>query len=271
MNRGLVIRAFRELWSTTLVLGLVIMGAEAILAFVLGRFGAQLSAEWLHVDFARGIMQAMLGMEIKETIGTEIFQAVAWVHPAVLGLAWAHAMVCCSRVPAGEVDRGTVDVLLSLPVSRREVFLSETLVWLLCGVALVLAALAGNMLGSLALPPVQRPLFSRLLPVLLNFFCMYVMVGGLTWLISALSNRRGKAMTLVFLILLTLFLLNYLAHFWPPLQKIAFLSPLHYDRPVEVLMGGPWPWRDMAVLLATGGVLWLAGGWVFARRDLCTV
>ena len=45
MNHGLIIRAFRELWQTTLLLGLVLMGVEAALAFVLPKFGAQMSQE----------------------------------------------------------------------------------------------------------------------------------------------------------------------------------------------------------------------------------
>ena len=77
-------------------------------------------------------------------------------------------------------------------------------------------------------------------------------------------------MTIVFLILV-LFLLNYLAQFWQPLEKFVILSPLHYHRPVNVLASGAWPWRDLAVLAGAGGALWLAGGVIFARRDLCTV
>jgi ABC-2 type transport system permease protein len=271
MNRGLIIRAFRELWATTLVLGLVLMGFEAALAFVLPKFGAQMSQEWLQLDFARGIMQAMLGTAIADRIGPQVFQSMAWAHPVVLALVWAHALVCCTRVPAGEVDRGTADILLGLPVSRWEVFLSETLVWLVCGAAVLVAALAGNLLGGLALPPAARPQLARLLLVLLNLFCLYGAVGGLAWLVSSLSNRRGRAMTIVFLILLAMFLLSYLAPFWLPLERFEFLGPLHYFRPVNVLASGAWPWRDLSVLAGAGGALWLAGGVIFARRDLCTV
>ncbi len=271
MNRGLIIRAFREMWSTTLLLGLALTGVEAAFAFVLPKFGAQMSPEWLQLGFARGIMQGMLGTEIGDRIGPQLFQSMAWVHPVVLALVWAHALVCCTRVPAGEIDRGTVDVLLGLPVSRWEVFLSETLVWLVFGLALLAAALAGNLLGGLALPAAERPQLARLLLVALNLFCAYGAAGGLAWLVSALSDRRGRAMTIVFLILLALFLLNYLAQFWPPMEKWVFLSPLHYHRPVEILRSGAWPWRDMAVLVSVGGTMWLAAGVVFARRDLCTV
>ena len=103
MNRGLIIRAFRELWQTTLLLGLVLMGVEAALAFVLPKFGAQMTQEWLQMDFARGIMQAMLGSEIGDRMGPQMFQSMAWVHPVVLALAWAHALLCCTRVPPAKL------------------------------------------------------------------------------------------------------------------------------------------------------------------------
>jgi ABC-type transport system involved in multi-copper enzyme maturation permease subunit len=270
MNRGLLIRACRELWPATLLLGLVLMLVEAALAFVLPKFASQFSAE-MQLDFMRGIVQAMLGTEIGIHVGPEIFQSIAWVHPVVLALTWAHALVCCTRVPAGEVDRGTADVLLGLPVSRWDVFLSETLMWLVCGAAILAAALAGNFLGCLGLPPEQRPQFSRLFIVLLNLFCLYCAVAGFACLVSSMSNRRGRAMTIVFLMLLAVFLLNYLAEFWQPLERIAFLNPLHYHRPVNVLASGIWPWRHMAVLLGFGSAMWFAGGAIFARRDLCTV
>src|SRR5205809_3926951 len=151
MNRGLILRALREMWPMTLLLGLVLMAVEAALAFVLPKFGSQMTQEWLQMDFARGIRQAMLGTEIAERIGPQMFQSMAWVHPVPLALTWAHAIVSCTRVPAGEVDRGTADVLLSLPVSRWEVFISETIVWLSSGAALLTAALAGNLLGGLGL------------------------------------------------------------------------------------------------------------------------
>jgi ABC-2 type transport system permease protein len=166
------------------------------------------------------------------------------------------------------VDRGTVDVLLGLPVSRWEIFLSETFVWLGTGMLILVAALCGNLLGGLGLPPEQRPQLSRLLIILLNVFCLYVAVGGLAWLISSLSDRRGKAITILFVTLLALFLLNYLAQFWQPLGKLVFLSPLHFHRPISVLANGIWPIRDMAVLVIAGAMLWIAGGVVFARRDL---
>lgn len=268
MNRGLCMRAWRELWPTTVVLGLVLMAVETLLAFVLPKFGSQFTQQWLQLEFARGILQAMLGTEIVDRIGPQMFQSMAWVHPVPLALTWAHALLCCTRVPAGEVDRGTADLLFGLPVSRWEVYFSETLVWLGTGILILSAALCGNLLGSLGLPLEQRPSLPRVIIIVLNLYCLYIAVGGLAWLISTVSNRRGKAITILFVVLLSLFLLNYLAQFWQPLSKFVFLSPLHFHKPMTVLTTAAWPMRDMAVLLASGGIPWLVGGVVFARRDL---
>ncbi|HYV28664.1 MAG TPA: ABC transporter permease subunit [Candidatus Eisenbacteria bacterium] len=267
----MILRAVRESLPTTLLLAFVLMIVETALGFVLPKFGAQMTQEWLQMDFARGIMQAMVGAEIADRMGPQMFQAMAWVHPVVLALLWAHAMISGTRVPAAEVDRGTADVFLSLPVSRWEVFFSETIVWIGCAGIMLTAGLVGNLFGGLSLPPQQHPQLHPLLIVLANLFCLYFAAGGLAWFVSALSDRRGRAITIVFLLLLALFLLNYLAQFWHPLEKFVFLSPLHYHKPVTILASGSWPWKDMAVLLSTGGILWLCGGLIFARRDLCTV
>jgi ABC-type transport system involved in multi-copper enzyme maturation permease subunit len=271
MNRGLILRALRESWPATLALGLVLALLELALAYILPGFGAKMSQEWLQIDFVRSILQTMLGTEIGGRLGLPVFHAMAWIHPVVLALISAHAMLQCTRVPTGEVDRGTVDVLLGLPVSRWEVFVSETFVWLLLGILLMTAAAVGNELGTLGLPLANRPEPMHVLAVLINLFCLYLTVGGLTCLIASVSDRRGAAITAVFLILVALVLLDYLAQFWAPLEKIAFVSPLHYHRPILVLQSGLWPWKNCAVLTIVGAGLWYAGGVVFSRRDLCTV
>jgi ABC-type transport system involved in multi-copper enzyme maturation permease subunit len=168
-------------------------------------------------------------------------------------------------------DSGTADVLLSLPVSRWELFLSETFVWLASGVAILAGALAGNLLGGWALPPEERLPIARLLLVLLNLFCLYASVGGFAWLLSSLSNRRGRAITIAFIVLLSLFLLSYLAQFWSVVEHIVFLSPLQYHRPAAILSTGICPWLDIAILFGAAVTLWCVAGLVFAQRDLCTV
>jgi ABC-type transport system involved in multi-copper enzyme maturation permease subunit len=189
----------------------------------------------------------------------------------VLALIWTHAIVCCTRVPAGEVDGGTIDVLLGLPVSRWQVLVSETVVWLGSSLIVIALVILGNAIGTAAADPALPPSAARRVITAVNLLCLYISVGSFAWLVSALSDRRSRAITVVFGVVLASFLLNYVAQFWSVADGVSFLSILVYYRPLVVLRDGSWPIKDMSVLLTLSVLLWFAAGIVFARRDLSTV
>ncbi len=122
----------------------------------------------------------------------------------------------------------------------------------------------------------DRPAFMVLFRVAVNFYCLYLAVGGIAFLVSSLSDRRGRAMGVVFGVLLASFLLNFIAQFWEPARYVSFLSLLNYYQPLALLQSpdtgwAAWPVTDMAVLTGIGVALWAVGGTCFARRDICTV
>jgi ABC-2 type transport system permease protein len=174
-------------------------------------------------------------------------------------------------MPAGEIDRGTIDVLLGLPVSRRAVYFCESIVWLVSGLLIIVMGLLGHRIAAPAMPEEMRPELSRAVLVMTNLYCVYVAVGGIAFLASALSDRRGRAMAIVFGLVLASFLLNFVAQFWPPAQQIAFLGVMEYYQPAQILQSGDFPIRDAAVLLLVGGSAWVLGGEVVARRSICTI
>ena len=238
MNRGLMLKSIRELLPTTLLCGLALAAIESVLAYAMPTFAQQFSQQMLQIQFIQNLIKAMLGMNTGEALGPEMFTSIPWAHPVVLAIACAHAIVCCTRVPAGEVDRGTIDVLLGLPVSRWEVLLSDTVVWLGSSVLLTGTALVGNAIGSSTAATVSQPDTARRLIVLANLLCLYLVVGSFGWLVSTLSDRRGRAITIIFAVVLTSFLLNYLAQFWSVAEKVSFLSILTYYRPLIILRDG---------------------------------
>jgi ABC-2 type transport system permease protein len=271
MNRGMLLKAAYESWPATLLCGLLLFSVEAILAYVMPIFQAQFSESMMQIRFIQTFVGAMLGINASEQLGAEAFTAFSWVHPVVLALVWAHALVCCTRMPSGEIDRGTVDLTLTLPLTRWGILRAETAVWIAAGVTVLALGLAGNELGGSFADAATRPELRRSLIVVANLLCLYLAVGSLAWLVSAASSRRGPAMIVVFLILLASFLLNFLAQFWSVAQRIRFLGVLDYYRPLYILRDGTIPWPDMGVLLGVAVVLWIAAGVVFARRDVSTI
>ncbi|MHC4414130.1 MAG: ABC transporter permease subunit [Planctomycetota bacterium] len=277
MNRGLLVKSMREAAAATAILSGALLFVEAILASVLPILWEEFSSQLLQIEFFQTIIKALLGTDLGELLGPEALFAIAWVHPVVLAIIWTHAIVFCTRVPAGEIDRGTIDVLFGLPVSRWRVYLSETVVLVGSGVFLIGMGLLGHRLGIMTAASGQRPPLGPLTAVTANLFCLYLAVAGLASLVSAVCDRRGRAIAVVFAILLASFLLNFLTQFWEPAEMFSFLSLLNYHKPLVVLRAGGgeawggWPLADMAVLVGFGAATWLAGGIWFARRDICTV
>ncbi|MEE8143433.1 MAG: ABC transporter permease subunit [Planctomycetota bacterium] len=270
INFGLVSKAGREAWISTLLFGLGLFVIEGILAIALPRFFEQ-AGPLLRMPFFQNILRALLGTDLGGNLAPVVFVSFAWVHPAALAILWTHEIVFCTRFPVGEIDRGTVDVLLGWPVSRWQVYLSETVVWLVAGMIILGMGLLGSLLGCASLSAQDRPGLGQLLRVVLNLYFLYIAVGGAAYLVSTLSDRRGRAVGVIFAIVLSSFFLNFLAQFWEPAQKLLFLSLLNYYRPFVLLQGGSWPLSDMLILGVVGAGCWAAGGICLGRRDVCTV
>ncbi len=268
--RGLLTKSVHEVWLSTLLYGLALMIVKALLTFVLPQVQSGMGELLDQIPLARTMLSALLGTELGDEITARSMQAFLWVHPVVLALIWAHEISFCTRMPAGEIDRGTIDILLGWPVSRRTVYWCETLVWLVSGLLIICLGLVGHRLAAPAMPADMRPDLAGTVLVTLNLYGVYVAVGGIAFLVSALSDRRGRAMTVVFALVLASFLLNFVSQFWEPAQRIAFMSILEYYQPAQILQSGIFPAYDIAVLLGVGLTTWLLGGEVLARRSICT-
>ncbi|HJN08723.1 MAG: ABC transporter permease subunit [Pirellulaceae bacterium] len=271
MMRGLFTKTLHEVWLPTLLFGCSLLVVNVLLTHVLPQIQQGLGGMFDHLPFMRSMLTALLGTELGDEITARTMQAFLWVHPVVLALVWAHEITLCTRMPAGEIDRGTIDVLLGLPVSRRAVYVCESTVWLVSGVLILAMGLLGHRIAAPAMPEEMRPELFRAGLVMANLYGVYVAVGGIAFLVSALSDRRGRAMAIVFGIVLASFLLNFVAQFWEPAKQLAFLGVMEYYQPAQILHSGNLPIGDLAILLLVGGSTWLLGGEIVARRSICTV
>jgi putative exporter of polyketide antibiotics len=164
-----------------------------------------------------------------------------------------------------------VDVLLGLPVSRFQVYLAETLVWLASVIVLSGLLVLGNRLGTFASRDGRPLALGVVAAIVTNFIFLHAAVAGLGWLASSLAKSRPRAIAAVFSILLASFLLNFLAQLWPVAKHIAFSSILTYYRPLRTIDGAAWPLGDLAVLGGVAFACWGAGAFALERRDISTV
>lgn len=269
--RGLMNKTAYEVSALTFFCGVGLFIIEGILAPVFWIFQEDLTEDIMKLEFFRNMVSSLLGSDIGANMGPGLLVSLPWAHPLVLSILWAHTITFCTRMPAGEIDRATIDVLFSLPVSRWKVYISETIVWLGAGLAVILFAVLGCVFGNLFVPAEGHPDWSRLGYVVLNLYCLYLTIGAITWLMSVLSDRRGRAVGAAFGILVALFLWNFLEQYWSFAEQTSFLNPRSYYKPMPILTDGVVPVLDVSMLIACAVPIWIAGGVVFSRRDICTV
>ncbi|NLY03156.1 MAG: ABC transporter permease subunit [Rhodopirellula sp.] len=271
MNRGLLWKACWETWTLTALCGLGLLLIEAVEGYALVTLRNEFSMFLANFPVLEKLMQMLAGADRSlGKLGPDAFPAIAWAHPLALVLMWMHAAAFCTRMPAGEVDRGSIDVLLGLPVSRIQLQVNESLAWVASSAVLLVMFVVGNRMGNaLAHGPAIEPW--RLAMMAGNLLCLYLAVGALAWFVSSLSDRRGRAGSVVAAFVLFCFLLSYLQPFWSVAERLSFLSLLHYYVPLRILRDGIPPVRDVLVLGGIGGVFWVAAGLVFVRRDLSTL
>ena len=269
--KGLLRKIFMEVRWPVVFFGLGLAVIMGLLTSLLPKVLGDMDDMFLKLPFLKPIITALLGMDPGDGFTAQMMQAFLWVHPTVLSILWAHELMYCSRMPAAEIDRGSIDFLLGLPISRWKLYLSETVGWIISGIVILCLGLTGHLLASSALQPQMRPTVFATFSIMSNLFAVYLAVGGLTLLVSCNSDRRGRAIGIMFAILLASFLLNFLAQFWEPAKAVSFLSVMQYYRPAIIIQSGGFPWQDLTILFGIAATSWAAGGIVFRHRSICTV
>jgi ABC-type transport system involved in multi-copper enzyme maturation permease subunit len=271
MIRGLLLKMLREVWVSTVLFGLALAAVMSLLSLILPQVQEGMDEVFAALPFVRTIIQSLLGTDVGLEINAQVLQSMVWVHPVLLTLIWAHEITFCTRIPVAEIDRGTIDLLLGLPVSRRAVYGCESLGWLVSGAIVIGMGVAGLLIATAMTGERLDMSWSAIGLVSLNLYAVYIAVGGVAYLVSSCSSHRGPAMAVIFGLVLASFLLNFLAQFWEPAKAAAFLGVLNYYQPAATLSTGNVPVKSIAALLAIGTATWVLGGEIFARRNICTV
>jgi len=271
MNSAVMRKTMRDALPLLVIAVLGILVFECLLVRALGEFAEELVETWFKLEFLKNLVTALVGADLAEDVTATSLVTIGFAHPLLYTLVWGFLLATCTRIIVGEVDRGTTDLLLTLPISRCRMYCSLSAVWILAGIPLCLAPLVGIWLGE-DISPMSEPLdLARLRTAPPNLFALYLAIGSSTMLISSLTSRRGPAIAIALGALLGCFLLNFLAQLWSFARQISFLGVLDYYRPLESVRTGDWPLFEIAVLTGVALAVWLVGLWHFSRRDIHAV
>jgi ABC-2 type transport system permease protein len=210
--------------------------------------------------------------------------AVAYDDPIVLLLVTVWAISRGSDAVSGELNRGTMEMVLAQPLTRLNVLGTQAAMTLGGAALLAGAALLGTSTG-LAMVEIEEPVSpSVFVPAALNLFAFTVFLAGLTTMVSSGANYRSHTIGLVgafYAVSMIAKIIGRLAPGWKWLTYTSFFTPfepqlLVSDWTMAWSLRVPVGGGDFAlgglgydgVLIGLGIISYIAAATVFNRRDL---
>jgi len=212
-------------------------------------------------------VRVLLGEELVANVSARGFLGFGYVHPFALLMFAAWAVRVAAGALAGEVGRGTMDLLASRPVTRGA-HVGAGAVALGVGLALIAAAEWAGTAWGLHSRVLENVAPADFVPLAAMSLLLFAACGAVALLVSALSDESGTAISWCAGILAGSYVLDYLARVWSTIGFLRPLSLFRYFEPQRILREGGVAASDAAVLGAVCAVALLLAFAAFARRDI---
>jgi len=264
MNFAMLRRALKDLRSTVAWYA----GGLAILMFVMMGFYPTVRAN--AAEFQR--MLAAYPKAFMEAFGVTDFTTPAgFIGAEVLSVMWPltaaiFIILTGAATVALEVERGTIDLWLSVPERRWRLLLAKVAA-LLIGIVLISATtLAALVLGAVWVGERFTP--SGLLATGIVTTSFGIAIGGYAVLCSSFSGDRGKAAGLAAAVTLAFYMasiISGLSERWSWLERFTIFTAYQPQRALEA---GQVPLLGTAALLAIGVAGVAGAAAIFERRSI---
>jgi len=233
-----------------------------VLPVIYARYGSQFTAL---------LKSGLMPEQFASFGGGDVFSlsgsiALSFIHPIAIILTSVFAVGFSAAAVAGERQRGTLEVALARPISRRALYLT-LLAAAFSFIAVAVAALLAGSVGGASFAGVAEELAFRNLPMLwLNSVLLFGAFAAIGLAASVSFNRLTPALGVTLGILIVMYVLDVLGSLWPAAKWLQPYSLFHYLKP-RAILGGTVARVDLAVLVS---VILMAMAWalvVFPRRD----
>jgi ABC-2 type transport system permease protein len=307
MTGALLRKTLRDIRLPLLVLIVLLIAFQCLWAQVVKRIIGQLLPELVRISAVSGIkpheieqtifegpgklIKTMIGGDNISLFSVRDMLTVSYMHTVVLTILCLWAVGRASGAITGEIDRGTMELLLAQPLARYRILVTHFLVDCITIPLLCLALWAGNWAGiwlvGVTEDPTQAgsPLIDAAIfgPALWNVGMLVFAMSGYTIWLSAGGRFRWRVLGLAVLITLLQYLLNVIGQLWDLLAPFRPLTVFYYYQPQQIILRHRWTadwyslWNSghvlgsvnvVVVLLVVGLAGYILALWTFCRRDL---
>lgn len=187
---------------------------------------------------------------------------ISWL-PLLLGI---YAVVYCGGLVSKEVERGTLDVVLSQPVERTTFLLSKLAGFLTLALAATGSSTIAVLLGALTIG--EDANVTNVVAVHVVSFLLVAAIAGYSTLASCISLDPGRSLAVAGVLTAVSYFANVLGSAVEAVGFLKYVSLFYYYDSLQVLAEGAVNWAGIAVYVGVFAVTTAAAILVFRRKDL---
>lgn len=212
------------------------------------------------------IMQAFLGGSA-DFISPVGWMSTGTIHPVVLALTTIGGFMVVVRSGATELERGTLDLVLTRPVGRVPYIVARAFAALLLLTLVELGGFVGAMIARATVNGVDEIPLGDIVLIFVGHWLLFAAFTMIALLIFARASLRSRAMGLSIGVVVGMFFLNFLSLLFDVTTWLGYLSPFHYFNAARVLthQGFVLDWLVLVGIAIVAGALAVR---TFATRDL---
>ncbi|OHB73164.1 MAG: hypothetical protein A2V70_18080 [Planctomycetes bacterium RBG_13_63_9] len=270
MNLAIWKKAISEAWVSLVTCSALLLGFSWLFVWLMSlmKIGAWASLLKLMPSF----VQPMLGLPLADLATPAGQLSIVYQHLVTLLISVGWAVGRGSASISGEIGRGTMDLILSLPVWRATVVVVPAVVAIVGAAILAASVLAGLWVGlsSVSMPGV--PSAWQFLPGSINLFCMIFCLIGITTFVSSWNRDRWRTIALAMGVYIVSVIIKMVGRLWPEGAWLEYCTFLTAYRPQRLILmpdeTGLLAWRCNLTLIGLGLVCYAAAAIVLTYRDI---
>lgn len=270
MNRALWTKALKDAWRQLLASVLLLTLFSWLFVWLMSLF--PVGGIGIILSFLPGFVEAMLGVPLKMLASPLGQVSVLYVDVVTLLVCVGWALGRGSDVVSGEIARGTMDLILSLPVWRVTVLAVPAVVTTLGSMLLAASVQLGIRLGLACVRFDDPPTAAAFLPGTINLFCMMFSFTAITTWVSSWGRDRWATIGIAGGFFIISLIVKLIARMWPQGKQLFALSFLSTYEPQRLILvpdlTGRTAMHYNLTLLGVGLAFYLAAAVIFHRRDI---
>lgn len=218
------------------------------------------------LDMLPSIVKSALGGQMLRVGNAPELIAIGYRHPLVLFLYMFFAVGVPTALLTGEVQKGTMELVLSRPTTKTQVYICAGVLTLVGMFALVIVMFMGTVVATNIYDfgePIPLDLFFR---IAINGGLLASAAGAVSLLAAAVFRGRNMAVGAAVAFLVINYFVAIVSEWWPRMKFLEGMTLFHYVGGQQISTG--WPIDNMCVLTVILLIAAISGGIIWQRRDL---